>query len=109
MKEMKECKCWTIFAYVVEAYRATRDSDRGPEATVDLALTKCGKQSLQHVVAAAVNTKAWDGRISPRNAAWAAQTTREGLETNEAYYQMIGLDSIHTAHLDQIADVVRSL
>lgn len=56
--------------------------------------------TLRHVVAVAVNCKAWDGRIDPRNAEAARKITDIGTSGNE-YFN--GIDGIRPTHLDQLA------
>lgn len=76
-------------------------STGSPRATVE----QFGDYSaLRYVVAVAVNCKAWDGRIDPRNANWARETTSTGTAERD-YFPHI--DEIHPSHLDQLASVLR--
>ena len=109
MKDWKECTARKTFASIIEAYKDTREDRNGPQATIDLAVEKCGLEAVREALAQAVNTKSWDGRISPRNADWAASVTDCGIESEEMHWWMPGVDSIHCAHLDQLADVVRQI
>lgn len=60
------------------------------------------------VLSTLVNSAAWDGRISPANAAWAA--SRPGtLDEKTALLLSIFNDELHRAHLDQIATECRKL
>lgn len=62
-----------------------------------------GYAAAVETIAAAVRCKSWDGRISHKNAEWADSTTTEGGEG----VVIFGIDEIHPAHLDQIANAAR--
>lgn len=78
-----------------------------PLVTYTKSCEAIGYANTGDTIALMVYNSAWDGRISPRNAEWAAdRRERRGFtdkEVDEAY------TSIHKAHLDQIADIARKL
>ena len=77
-----------------------------PRETVRKLIEKIGYPRAAAAVGTLVNHSAWDGRISRKNAAWAA-----GLENSwdeeAAQYMRIYTNRIHMAHLSQLADAMQ--
>lgn len=80
-----------------------RENTETPSEAVAQFVERVGYAAAVETIAAAINCKAWDGRISDKNRAWAAEATTEG--GNNVY--IIGIDRIHPAHLDQLAHYMR--
>ena len=81
-----------------------------PENTIREFIKYNGEPSAVVLIATFVNMRAWDGRISRDNAEWARQQEcafdeEAALRLGMATY----VDKIHTAHLDQLADALRSI
>lgn len=71
--------------------------------TVRTALDELGLDVFREVLAMWVQAKSWDGRIDRRNAEFFGAVEVDKRVADHIY----GLDSIHPAHLDQIADEFR--
>lgn len=69
-----------------------------PHLTMDYASQSLGAWRVVELVAMVINAKAWDGRISEKNKAWAKTKTAESVNS----------DSVHMAHIDQIATFLRN-
>ena len=90
---------------LMRAFYDTRE--KGPAACARRLFTELDGLPVA-VVATMVNISAWDGRISPENARWAA--SRPGtLDEQTALLLSIFNDDLHRAHLDQIATECRKL
>lgn len=94
-----------------------RERTENPKETLEQAFETFGDlRPVAEAIATAVNLKDWEGRISERNKVWAKSFTENGrktyTESTETYLKtegeyMEGVDRIHPAHLDQLADLVR--
>ena len=74
-----------------------------PTETISAAVREMGREAVEEAVAVAVNLNSWDGRISDRNREWAQTVTAEGRENQ----YLEGIDRLHPANLDQLADECR--
>ena len=90
-------------ANYAELVEDRRESPR-PTEPIAAAIAALGYDETAEAIAACINCLKYDGRISPRNRAWALTITTEGTTDRE---YIIGMDSIHPAHLDQLADAMR--
>ena len=79
-----------------------------PDDTILDFIRAVGFEQASAVVATLVNQSAWDGRISKRNAAWAAEIPG-ALDNEAANHLYMYTNEIHKAHLNQLADVLRTL
>ena len=79
-----------------ETYKATRELT--PAETVRQYRETVGEELANTTVAILIKRSSWDGRISRRAKAWAAQTAEDA----DIY------TTIHMAHLDQIANEMTS-
>lgn len=81
-----------------------------PAETVAAFVAAVGQSEAAEIVASMVNTSAWDGRISPRNAAWAA-SVEHAWNADAARDLCLYPDfiSLHKAHLNQIAGALRGI
>ena len=77
-----------------------------PSNTIHAYLMMVGADMARSVIATLVNQSAWDGRISDRNAAWAAGI-ENAWDADSANRMSIYTNRIHMAHLDQMADAMR--
>lgn len=105
---------------ITENYRTLaeiKERTDTPSETVEKAIETFGDlRPVAEAIATAVNLKTWDGRISDKNKSWAKSYTENGRKTytedrspyliTECEY-MEGIDRIHPAHLDQLADLIR--
>ena len=87
----------TITANYAELVEIRKENTR-PAETIAAAIAALGYDETAETIAACINCRKYDGRISPRNRAWALTITTEGTADRE---YIIGMDSIHPAHLDQ--------
>lgn len=78
---------------------------RSPAQTYERFAEAVGQKEAQHLIASLVNEYAWDGRIDPRNASWAASV--ESAFDHGAMRRMSVFARMHMSHLDQIADEAR--
>lgn len=81
------------------------ESSDKPSDTVKAFLKERGYDDAKETIAAAINFKSYDGRISQSNTAWARSVTDVG--TGNSYIPE--LDLIHPAHLNQLADTMRTV
>ena len=79
-----------------------------PDDTILDFIRAVGFDRASAAVATLVNQSAWDGRISKRNAAWAAEIPG-ALDNEAANHLYMYTNEIHKAHLNQLADVLRTL
>lgn len=93
-------------AALEEIVAADVASDRTPAQTVAAFVERIGYGEAAAIVATLVNGCAWDGRISRKNAVWAA-SIENALNSEAADFLRVYSDRIHRAHLDQIADAMR--
>ena len=93
-------------AALEEQYSEDRAENRTPPHTVKSYIEKYGRETAETVIATLVNRSAWDGRISERNAKWAA-ACETAWDSDSAYRMSIYTNKIHMAHLDQLADAMR--
>lgn len=93
----------TITANYAKLVEIRKESTR-PAETIAAAIAALGYDETAEAIAACINCRKYDGRISPRNRAWALTITTEGTSDRE---YIVDMDSIHPAHLDQLADAMR--
>ena len=77
-----------------------------PQKTIDEFVDAVGYEEARYAVATLVNVKAWDGRISPRNAEW-ARNVADAWDEESGFQIGLYTNRIHTAHVDQLADYMR--
>lgn len=84
-------------------------SSNSPKETVDRFISEVGYYEAVETIATMVNSipDHWDGRISDRNYEWAAENTAVAAVGNPILASFAKTDSIHSAHLDQIATAMR--
>lgn len=83
------------------------NGDGNPNNSAKALVDEIGKLNAEVIIATLVNTKAWDGRISPENAAWAARC-EEAFDESAA--DKLGLHTaIHPAHLNAVARAIQNL
>ena len=87
-----------LYGHIYEEIADLVHKTGSPQATIEA--WKGDRFTLRHVVAVAVNCKAWDGRIYPENAEQAREITDIGTGGHE-YFNHI--DDIHPTHLNQLA------
>ena len=82
-----------------------------PSETVSQFVEAVGYAEAVETIATMVNsiTNHWDERISGRNYAWAAEHTAVATIGDPVLASFSKTDSIHPAHLDQIADAIRNI
>ena len=102
MRDKREIK--RVFEGIVGIYNNDSLGNGKPSATIQKAIDEFGKDAVRETIAVAVNHKAHDGRIYRGNKEWAANVTEMGLGDD---YFLNGIDKIHPAHLDQLADAIR--
>ena len=86
-----------------EIYRDTCSGS--PAGTVSAFVDAVGHDAAAAVIASLVDRHNADGRISPRNVAWAR--TIPAAWDRDAMVKFSLYSKIHLAHLDQIADEMR--
>lgn len=83
------------------------NGDGNPNNSAKLLVDEIGNRNAEVIIATLVNAKAWDGRISPDNAAWAA-SCEEAFD--EAAVSKLGFHTtIHAAHLNAVARAFQNL
>ena len=92
----------TIYGRNVDMYSAR------PSETMMEYLGAVGFNRAAAAVATLVNSSAWDGRISKCNAAWAAEIPG-ALDYEAAANMYMFTNLIHKCHLNQLADVLRTM
>lgn len=92
-------------AMLDEIQREDVTAGNTPRHTWETYVAKLGESAALHTIASLINECAWDGRISQRNANWAADFVAAFDE--ECMRKMSAFTKMHMAHLDQIADEAR--
>ena len=87
---------------LIQFYKEDLLAGLSPAATITRAINELGVGTTLEVIAAAIKCKKHDGRISPRNLDYFMNIP--SWEADEQYKILYGLDSIHPAHLEQMAD-----
>lgn len=104
-----------VWKVLVDAYGNTVECDPygltgDPNKTIDAAVQQGAEiEELREVLAVIANIKAHDGRISRSNREWLSSHIKA---TSDDWYMEYGrvmghLDDIHTAHLNNLIDVIR--
>lgn len=79
----------------------------GPKETVEALIARIGYYSSRSLIATMVADKAWDGRISEANKEWGLNNMEVSTVGDPFRASFIAGDTIHVAHLNQIADYMR--
>lgn len=87
---------------LIEAYETTGRPGEAVAATIEA----IGYAATVQIIATMVNDKAWDGRISDKAKAWAAEHTAQIEDETAPMSDWWAGDAIHMAHLDQIASAM---
>ncbi len=77
-----------------------------PQKTVEEFIKAVGFEEARYCIASMVNGKAWDGRISKRNADW-AKTVPDAWDEESGTEMRMYTNRVHTSHLNQLADYMR--
>lgn len=91
----------------VEKLAVAKRASATPEATIALFIEMAEQALAVEVIASMVNQAAWDGRISRRNAEWAANIP-QAWDAESAFHLHMYADRIglHKAHLNQLASAM---
>lgn len=92
--------CQTIADIYAETVTGT------PSETIAAAAAKIGIDRVRAIIASLVASRQYDGRISRETRAW-AETVDDALDAEAARWAWLSCDSIHSAHLDQLARAAR--
>lgn len=92
--------CQTIADIYAETVTST------PSETIATAAAKIGIDRVRVIIASLVASRQYDGRISRESRAW-AETIADALDAEAAQWAWLSCDSIHSAHLDQLACAAR--
>lgn len=92
---------------LVKIYEEHLEEKLTPTETAQQFIDEVGLENAKETMAAAITVKAWDGRISIENKKyWTPIGEEYGFNESMNLY---GIDSIHPAHLDQLAESVRRI
>ena len=94
----------SIIKLLENAHQTARQNTNTPHETVCLFVASVGRETAEQCVAAMVRRASWDGRISREAKNWA-----EAVQLSEDWVRRVDdayCDTIHMAHLSQIAETM---
>lgn len=99
-----------VWKGLVKIYKETRFTTADPRDCIRQATSRYGREAVLETLAAVAALKIGDGRIYPENRAFLKNVEFEpmaGRWDNRNHLIYAGIDTIHTAHINQLIEALR--